>query len=75
MKEYPNQPLPEGMDWDTWFCSAPENPFSDKLHPQEWRSWYDYGSGAFGDWGPHILDTAHRFLKLGLSRKITAVKR
>ncbi len=73
--EYPSQPLPEGMDWDTWFCSGPENTFSDRLHPQEWRSWYDYGSGAFGDWGPHILDTAHRFLKLGLPREITAVKR
>jgi predicted dehydrogenase len=73
--QYPSQPLPEAMDWDTWFCSGPEHPFSDRLHPQEWRSWYDYGSGAFGDWGPHILDTAHRFLKLGLPHKISAIKR
>lgn len=73
--QYPSQPIPDGMDWDTWFCSGPENTFSDKLHPQEWRSWFDYGSGAFGDWGPHILDTAHRFLKLGLPHKISAVKR
>jgi hypothetical protein len=75
VKKYPSQPLPEGMDWDTWHCSGPVQPFSDKLHPQEWRSWYDYGSGAFGDWGPHILDTAHRFLELGLPRTITALKR
>lgn len=75
VKKYPSQPLPEGMDWDTWHCSGPVHPFSDKLHPQEWRSWYDYGSGAFGDWGPHILDTAHRFLELGLPRTITALKR
>jgi predicted dehydrogenase len=73
--KYPSQPLPDGMDWDTWHCSGPVNPFSDKLHPQEWRSWYDYGCGAFGDWGPHILDTAHRFLKLGLPSKISALKR
>ena len=73
--QYPSQPLPEAMDWDTWFCSGPEHPFSDRLHPQEWRSWYDYGSGAFGDWGPHILDTSHRFLKLGLPHKISAIKR
>ena len=73
--EYPNQPLPKGMDWDTWIGSALEHPFSDKLHPQEWRSWFDYGSGAFGDWGPHILDTSHRFLKLGLPTSIHAVKR
>ncbi|MGB6221146.1 Gfo/Idh/MocA family oxidoreductase [Haloferula sp.] len=75
VKEYPSQPIPKGMDWDTWICSAPEHPFSDKLHPQEWRSWYDYGSGAFGDWGPHILDTSHRFLNLGLPSSIEAVKR
>jgi predicted dehydrogenase len=73
--KYPSQPLPDGMDWDTWHCSGPVHPFSDKLHPQEWRSWYDYGCGAFGDWGPHILDTAHRFLKLGLPNKISALKR
>ncbi|MFC7336951.1 Gfo/Idh/MocA family oxidoreductase [Haloferula chungangensis] len=75
VKEYPSQPLPKGMDWDTWVGPAPEHPFSDKLHPQEWRSWFDYGCGAFGDWGPHILDTSHRFLKLGLPSSIEAVKR
>jgi len=73
--KYPSQPLPDGMDWDTWHCSGPVHPFSDRLHPQEWRSWYDYGCGAFGDWGPHILDTAHRFLKLGLPNEISALKR
>lgn len=66
---------PEGLDWDTWLGTAPEHPFSEKLHPGNWRSWYDYGNGAFGDWGPHILDTAHRFLDLGLPEKITALRR
>ncbi len=75
VKEYPSQPLPPGIDWDTWTGPANEHPFSNKLHPQEWRSWFDYGSGAFGDWGPHILDTSHRFLKLGLPSSIEAVKR
>lgn len=73
--EFPQEPLPDGLDWEQWFDSAPERPFSRKLHPQEWRSWYIYGSGAFGDWGPHILDTCHRFLNLGLPEKITAVQR
>ncbi len=72
---YPSEPLPDGMDWEQWMDSAPEHPFSRKLHPQEWRSWFDYGSGAFGDWGPHILDTCHRFLKLGLPESIEAVHR
>ena len=72
--EFPNEPMPSYIDWDTWTSSAPEHPFSQKLHPQEWRSWFDYGSGAFGDWGPHILDTSHRFLNLGLPEKISALR-
>ena len=75
VKEYPSEPLPEGMNWPVWTGPSAEHPFSKKLHPQEWRSWYDYGCGAFGDWGPHILDTAHRFLKLGLPTSINALKR
>jgi predicted dehydrogenase len=73
--EFPDEPIPAGLDWEQWFDAAPERPFSARLHPQEWRSWYIYGSGAFGDWGPHILDTCHRFLDLGLPEKVTAVKR
>ncbi len=72
---YPEDPVPEGLDWDTWLGTAPAHPFSKKLHPGNWRSWYDYGNGAFGDWGPHILDTCHRFLNLGMPHKITAVER
>jgi predicted dehydrogenase len=73
--EYFNEPTPEGVRWDLWANSAPVHAFSKRLHPQEWRSWFDYGSGAFGDWGPHILDTSHRFLKLGLPERVTAVRR
>src|SRR5690606_23961123 len=30
--------------------------------------------GALGDWGAHILDTAHQFLELGLPYEISALK-
>lgn len=75
VKAYPEDPMPAGMNWPVWCGPAPVNPFSKRLHPQEWRSWFDYGCGAFGDWGPHILDTAHRFLKLGLPQSVQVVKR
>jgi predicted dehydrogenase len=67
--------LPPGLDWDGWHAATPVHPFSTQLHPQTWRGWFDYGNGAFGDWGPHILDTAHRFLALGLPHRIEAVLR
>jgi predicted dehydrogenase len=69
---YPQEPVPATIDWDLWHVARPLRPFSGKLHPGNWRSWYDFGNGAFGDWGPHILDTVHRFLELGLPHTIAA---
>ena len=69
------EPVPPTIDWDLWHVNTPVHPFSAKLHPGDWRSWFAYGDGAFGDWGPHILDTCHRFLALGLPHTIEAVKR
>ncbi len=69
------QPLPDGLDWDSWIATAPMTGFHPRLHPANWRSWFSYGCGAFGDWGPHILDTCHRFLELGLPTEIVAEKR
>ncbi|MGC6455254.1 MAG: Gfo/Idh/MocA family oxidoreductase [Coraliomargaritaceae bacterium] len=73
---YPTDPMPKGIEWDQWHDVVGANrPFSRRLHPQEWRSWFEFGSGAFGDWGPHILDTCHRFLELGLPGTITSNQR
>ncbi|MGZ0654942.1 Gfo/Idh/MocA family oxidoreductase [Coraliomargarita sp. W4R53] len=74
-KEYPSQPAPNDLDWDQWRDAVAEvNPYSNQLHPGNWRGWYNYGSGCFGDWGPHCLDTPHRFLELGLPTKVSAVQ-
>lgn len=66
--------MPEGMNWDVWTGTAPMHPYSKKYDPGNWRGWHDYGCGAFGDWGPHTLDTIHRFLNLGLPYEIRADK-
>lgn len=68
-------PVPPTLDWDTWHADVEMHGFSPRLHPGDWRGWFTYGDGAFGDWGPHILDTAHRFLELGLPHRIEAVRR
>jgi predicted dehydrogenase len=74
ISRYPEaQPLPEGMtekDWDTWLTTAAYHDFNEKYHPGNWRGWYDFGLGALGDWGAHILDTIHQFLELGLPYEI-----
>lgn len=70
------QPLPAGMtdkDWDTWLTTAQYHDFNEKYHPGNWRGWYDFGLGALGDWGAHILDSIHEFLDLGLPYEIEPV--
>lgn len=69
------EPMPPGLNWDEWHAARPAHPFSTKLHPQNWRGWFEYGNGALGDWGAHIIDTAHRFLDLGLPHTIEATWR
>lgn len=68
-------PTPNTIDWQLWNANKSFHPYSPRLHPGNWRGWFAYGNGAFGDWGPHILDTCHRFLQLGLPHTIEAVKR
>lgn len=68
------EPVPAGMDWDTWLCARPYHEFNPKYHQGDWRCWYDFGMGALGDWGAHILDTAHEFLQLGLPYEINMLR-
>ncbi|MFC1490284.1 Gfo/Idh/MocA family oxidoreductase [Candidatus Latescibacterota bacterium] len=70
----PEQPIPETLDWDCWLATTKELRYNFGYTVGEWRSWYDLGNGALGDWGAHIFDTAHEFLELGLPTEIEAVK-
>ncbi len=55
-KPTPNEPAPDGMDWNMWCGPAPLRPFSKKLHPGGWRNTLDFANGTLGDWGVHWLD-------------------
>ncbi|HEU5071064.1 MAG TPA: Gfo/Idh/MocA family oxidoreductase [Verrucomicrobiae bacterium] len=70
----PVQPVPASLDWDVWLNHAPFHPYNKGYVNGDWRSWYEFGNGALGDWGAHIFDTAHQFLDLGLPEEIDAVK-
>ena len=64
------QTPPPTLDWDTWLCARPWHDYNKIFHYGDWRSWYDFGMGALGDWGAHILDTVHEFLDLGLPYEV-----
>lgn len=73
--KYPEaQPIPSTLDWMTWHTTVPYHEYNEKYHYGEWRSWYDFGMGALGDWGAHILDTVHEFLDLGLPYEVNPLK-
>lgn len=56
---------PNTLDWDKWIGTAPFRPFApDIYHPFKWRDWQDFGSGAVGDFGCHILDPVFTALKI-----------
>lgn len=64
------EPVPATMDWDTWTGTEQWRDYNKDYVNGQWRCWYDYGMGALGDWGAHILDTAHQFLELGYPTEI-----
>ncbi len=69
---YPER-IPETLDWDLWQMHTVGHSYNKDFINGQWRCWYDFGMGALGDWGAHILDTAHEFLDLGLPTEVEAV--
>lgn len=70
----PAQPVPATLDWECWLATAQAHNYNKGYINGDWRSWFDFGNGALGDWGAHIFDTAHEFLQLGLPAEVEAVK-
>ncbi len=64
--------VPEGLSWDLWLGTAPYKDYIEKLVPFNWRGWWDYGTGALGDMGCHIVEPAFRVLDLGYIDSVQA---
>lgn len=58
-------PVPADLDWDLWLGVAPERPYHPCYLPIKWRGWWDFGCGALGDIGCHVMDAGFWALKLG----------
>ena len=63
---------PEGMDWDLWIGPAENKGYTPGLHAFDWRGFWNYGTGALGDMGCHILDPSFYALELGAPSEIQA---
>lgn len=57
--------VPGTLNWDLFIGPAPMRPYHEIYTPWNWRGWWDFGTGAFGDMACHILDPVYRALMLG----------
>ncbi|MCX6902741.1 MAG: Gfo/Idh/MocA family oxidoreductase, partial [Verrucomicrobia bacterium] len=74
---------PPNLQWDLWLTSEPSEPYfefdvpagqnskrGNSVHPFNWRGWWQFGSGALGDMGCHIMDATFNVLGRRLPEKI-----
>jgi predicted dehydrogenase len=69
--DLPEEPIPQGLNWDLWLGPAPVLPFNSQLNPAitldppvnesiwaGWRWYKELGGGLITDWGAHMFDIA-----------------
>ena len=69
----PAEKVPKTLNWDIWLNIMPWHDYNHDFVNGQWRSWFNFGMGVLGDWGAHIIDTAHEFLDLGLPYEVDPI--
>ena len=59
-----------GLDWDNWVGPAQWVDYHPLYHPFKWRGWWNFGTGALGDMGCHLIDPPYRVLGLGYPSEV-----
>lgn len=62
--------IPAALDWDLWLGPAPQMDFNPAYLPFNWRGWWQFGTGALGDMGCHIMDAAFRILPIDFPSEV-----
>lgn len=55
----PDEPVPEGVNYDMWLGPAPARPFNRNRFHFNFRWFWDYAGGLMTDWGVHMIDMVH----------------
>lgn len=64
---------PHGMEWDLYLGpTVRDMPYHPVYHPFNWRGWVEFGTGALGDMGAHLLDHPYWALDLGFPTSVEA---
>lgn len=62
-----SQPVPPNLNWDLWLGPAPWRPYHSCYFERRsisWQNWWDFGNGALGDMGSHLIDLPFWALEL-----------
>ena len=72
----PEEPedIPDHLDWDLWLGPAPHRPYHSTYAPGNWRGWWEFGNGAVGDMGVHLLNPANWALQLGHPESVEPIR-
>lgn len=65
--------LPETIskeNWDLFIGPAEMVDYHPLYHPFKWRGWWNFGTGALGDMGCHLIDPPFRVLQLGYPTEV-----
>jgi predicted dehydrogenase len=64
------QKTPKDLDWNLWIAHMPARPYNSAYTPWNFRGWWDFGTGAFGDMACHNMHPVFKVLKLGYPTKV-----
>jgi predicted dehydrogenase len=57
--------VPKTLDWNLWIAHMPFRAYNSAYTPWNFRGWWDFGTGAFGDMACHNMHPVFKVLKLG----------
>jgi predicted dehydrogenase len=66
-------PVPGQLDWDLFIGPSQPIEYHPVYHPFNWRGWVDWGCGAIGDMGAHLIDHPFWALDLGFPTAVETV--
>lgn len=63
--------VPKELKWDLWLGTAQKTEYIENLVPFNWRGWWQFGTGALGDMGCHIMGPPFKLLQLGYPTEVS----
>ncbi len=70
---YEKPTVPPTLSWDLFLGVSQFVEYHPLYHPHHWRGWVDWGQGALGDMGAHLVDHPFWALDLGYPTTVETV--